>query len=134
MRMGRRPPRRVNVVAVAGAAGSGEQEGGTDADAQWYPNMFEVGWPDVPHRALRNSTAEAREAAGRPPLGRRPGAGDVIAHFADSEPIVRYSTAASMVDTTGDVEACSLWAGQSVALARQPQPAAEIVAELVSGL
>jgi hypothetical protein len=27
-----------------------------------------------------------------------------------------------------------LWAGQSVALARQPQPAAEIVAELVSGL
>jgi hypothetical protein len=31
-------------------------------------------------------------------------------------------------------QAISLWAGQSVALARQPQPAAEIVAELVSGL
>jgi NAD(P)H-dependent flavin oxidoreductase YrpB (nitropropane dioxygenase family) len=39
-----------------------------------------------------------------------------------------------MVGTTGDVEAASLWAGQSVALARQPQTAAEIVAELVSGL
>jgi len=39
-----------------------------------------------------------------------------------------------MVGTTGDVEALSLWAGQSVALARQPQPAAEIVAELVAGL
>jgi hypothetical protein len=36
--------------------------------------------------------------------------------------------------TTGDIEALSLWAGQSVALARQPQPAAEIVAEFVSGL
>jgi len=31
-------------------------------------------------------------------------------------------------------EALSMWAGQSVALARQPQPAAEIVAELVAGL
>jgi nitronate monooxygenase len=39
-----------------------------------------------------------------------------------------------MVDTTGDIEALTLWAGRSVALARQPQPAAEIVAELVSGL
>jgi nitronate monooxygenase len=35
-------------------------------------------------------------------------------------------------DTTGDIEALSLWAGQSVALARRVQPAAEIVASLVS--
>ena len=50
------------------------------------------------------------------------------------EPIVRYSTAAPMVGTTGEVEAVSLGAGQSVALANQPQPAADIVAELVSHL
>ncbi len=105
-----------------------------ETDAQLYPNLFEVGWPDAPHRALRNSTAEAWEAAGRPPLGRRPGAGEVIAHFADGEAIARYETAAPMAGTTGDIEACSLWAGQSVALARQPQTAAEIVAELVSRL
>ena len=48
--------------------------------------------------------------------------------------IVRYEPAPPMVGTTGDIEALSLWAGQSVALARQPQPAAEIVAELVSRL
>jgi len=36
--------------------------------------------------------------------------------------------------TTGDVDALSLWAGQSVALARRVQPAAEIVADLVSRL
>ena len=36
--------------------------------------------------------------------------------------------------TTGEVEALSLWAGQSVALAKRPQPAAEIVAELISHL
>ena len=58
-----------------------------ETDAQLYPNLYEVGWPDAPHRALRNSTAEAWEAAGRPPLGRRPGAGEVIAHFAYGEAI-----------------------------------------------
>ena len=32
---------------------------------------------------------------------------------------------------TGDIEALSMWAGQSVAQARRVQPAADIVAELV---
>ncbi len=105
-----------------------------ETDAQWYANLYEVGWPDAPHRALRNSTAELWEAAGRPPPGSRPGGGEVIAHFASGESILRYEPAAPMVGTTGDIEALSLWAGQSVALARQPQPAADIVAELVSGL
>jgi nitronate monooxygenase len=105
-----------------------------ETDAQWYPDLYAVGWPNAPHRVIRNSTAEKWEAAGRPPLGSRPGEGDVIAHFADGEAIVRYEPAAPMVGTTGDIEALSMWAGQSVALARQPQPAAEIVAELVSGL
>lgn len=41
---------------------------------------------------------------------------------------------APLVGTTGDVEALSLWAGQSVGLARHSKPAAEIVAELVSRL
>ena len=36
--------------------------------------------------------------------------------------------------TTGDIEALSLWAGQSVALARRSQAAADIVAELTSRL
>ena len=102
--------------------------------AQWYPDLYDVGWPDAPHRVLHNSTAEAWEAAGRPATGSRPGEGEVIAHFGSGEPIVRYATAAPMVGTTGDIEALSMWAGQSVALARQPQPAAAIVAELVSRL
>jgi nitronate monooxygenase len=105
-----------------------------ETDPQWYPNLYSVGWPDSPHRALRNSTADAWEAAGRPPLAQRPGAGDVIAHFASGEAIVRYEPAPPMTGTTGDIEALSMWAGQSVALARQPQPAADIVAELTSRL
>ena len=105
-----------------------------ETDPQWYPNLYDVGWPDSPHRALGNSTARAWEAAGRPPDSQRPGAGDVIAHFASGEGIVRYEPAPPMVGTTGDIEALSMWAGQSVALARKPQSAAEIVTELTSRL
>jgi nitronate monooxygenase len=106
----------------------------SETDAEWYANLYEVGWPDAPHRAIRNSTAEMWEAAGEPPPGSRPGEGEVIAHFASGEEILRYSPAPPLVGTTGEIEALSLWAGQSVALARQSQPAAEIVAELVSRL
>ena len=90
----------------------------TETDAEWYANLYEVGWPDAPHRAIHNSTAEKWEAAGRPPPGSRPGEGQLIAHFASGEPIVRYSPAPPLVGTTGEIEALSLWAGQSVALAR----------------
>ena len=105
-----------------------------ETDPQWYPNLYDVGWPDSPHRALRNSTARAWEAAGRPPDDQRKGAGDIVAHFATGESIVRYEPAPPMVGTTGDIEALSMWAGQSVALAKEPQPAADIVAELTSRL
>jgi nitronate monooxygenase len=105
-----------------------------ETDAEWYADLYDVGWPDAPHRALHNSTAEAWEEAGRPPSGSRPGEGEVIAHFPSGEQIVRYEPGAPMVGTTGDIEALSLWAGQSVALARRTQPAADIVAELVSAL
>jgi nitronate monooxygenase len=101
-----------------------------ETDPHLYPNLYEVGWPDSPHRALHNSTAREWEAAGRPPLAQRPGAGDVIAHFASGEAIVRYEPAPPMTGTVGEVEALSMWAGQGVALARQAQPAADIVAEL----
>jgi nitronate monooxygenase len=105
-----------------------------ETDPQRYPNLYSVGWPDSPHRALRNSTADTWEAAGRPPLAQRPGADEVIAQFASGEAIVRYEPAPPMAGTTGDIEALSMWAGQSVALAKQPQSAADIVTELTSRL
>jgi nitronate monooxygenase len=105
-----------------------------ETDGHWFPDLYNVGWPNAPHRALYNSTAKAWDAAGRPPLGQRPGEGEVLAHFASGEQIVRYEPAPPMEGTTGEIEPLSLWAGQSVALARQTQPAAEIVAELTSGL
>jgi nitronate monooxygenase len=105
-----------------------------ETEAEWYPNLYDVGWPDSPHRALRNSTARAWEAAGCPPDAQRPGQGDVIAHFASGESIVRYEPAPPMEGTTGDIEALSMWAGQSIGIVREPQTAAEIVSELTSRL
>jgi NAD(P)H-dependent flavin oxidoreductase YrpB (nitropropane dioxygenase family) len=105
-----------------------------ETDAQWYADLYDVGWPNAPHRALRNSTSAMWEAAGSPPLGSRPGEGDVLAHFASGEEIVRYEPGAPMVGTTGEIEALSLWAGQSVALIRETKSCADIVAELVSAL
>jgi nitronate monooxygenase len=104
----------------------------TETDAQWYRDLYAVGWPDTTHRAIRNSTAEIWERAGRPAPGSRPKEGEVLAHFASGEAIVRYEGAPPMVGTTGEIEPLSLWAGQSVALAKQSESAADIVAELVS--
>jgi nitronate monooxygenase len=101
-----------------------------ETDPEWYANLYDVGWPDSPHRALRNSTAEAWDAAERPPPGARPGEGDEVARLASGEPLVRYSAAMALEGTTGDVGALSLWAGQSVGLLRRTQPAADIIAEL----
>ena len=105
-----------------------------ETEAHWYANLYEVGWPDAPHRAIANSTAAAWEAAGRPAPGSRPGEGEVIAWEPSGEPIVRYSSALPLTETTGDIGALSLWAGQGVALATRTQPAAGIIAELTSRL
>ena len=95
----------------------------------FYSCLFDMVWPDAPHRTLRNSTINNWEAAGRPPTGQRPGEGEVIAHQADGRPVVRYS-ASAYAGVTGEVEAMALWAGQGVGLVTRIQPAAEIVREL----
>ena len=41
--------------------------------------VFDIGWPDAPHRVLRNETLATWESAGRPPAGSRPGENVVIA-------------------------------------------------------
>jgi nitronate monooxygenase len=104
----------------------------TETEAEWYPDLYNVGWPDASHRAIRNSTSALWEAAGRPASGSRPREGEVLAHLAAGEAIVRYEPAPPMVGTSGEIEPLSQWAGQSVALANRSQPAAEIVAELVA--
>jgi nitronate monooxygenase len=105
-----------------------------ETEALWFADLFDGGWPDAPHRALRNATIDDWEAAGRPAAGSRPGEGDQVATRSDGSGIPRYASLTPVEGLDGDIDAMSLWAGQSVALARRVQPAAEIVAELVSRL
>jgi nitronate monooxygenase len=105
-----------------------------ETDTEWFADLFDQGWPNAPHRALRNTTVAAWEAAGRPPSGARPAEGEEIARRPDGTPLTRYSAATPARGTEGDIEGLSLWAGQGVALATSVQPAAEIVAELVARL
>jgi NAD(P)H-dependent flavin oxidoreductase YrpB (nitropropane dioxygenase family) len=95
-----------------------------------HTRLFDVKWPNAPHRALRNKTYRAWEAAGRPPSGQRPGEGEVIANSPARGPVMRYQSYTPSVDATGDIEALSLWAGQGVGLVSTVRPAAEIVREI----
>jgi len=98
----------------------------------YYTSLFDGGWPDAPHRVLRNSTVEAWELAGRPASGQRPGEEDEIAARGDGAPVKRYASATPHASMTGDIEALPNWAGQGVGLVTRVQPAAEIVDELVA--
>jgi len=101
-----------------------------ETDTIYLDNLFDVRWPNAPHRTLRNKTVEAWEAAGRPASGQRPGEGEVIATSRSSGPIVRYQSYTPGPDVEGDIDALSLWAGQSVGLVSKLQPAGEIVREI----
>ena len=97
--------------------------------------IFTVGWPDAPHRALRNRTVLAWEAAGSPPEGSRPGEGEVIGTRHEpwgDFPMRRYEVGMVTPTFEGAVELAVMWAGQSVDGVRSVCPAAEIVASLVA--
>ncbi len=102
----------------------------TEAQTEWYSDLYDVSWPDAPHRALKNSTSEKWGRTNRPETGERPDEGEVIGHRPTGEPVVRYQSYTPMSGTTGNVEAMSLWSGQGVALVRKVMPAAEIVNEI----
>lgn len=95
-----------------------------------YSSLFDGGWPNAPHRVLRNSTVAAWEAAGSPPTGKRPGEGEIVARFPDA-PIARYSDVPPLPGMTGNVEALPHYAGQGVGLVTQVKPAREIIRDLI---
>lgn len=103
----------------------------SENDTAHFDNLFDIGWPDAPHRVLKNSTTAMWEKAGRKPPGQRPGEGDVLATSDRGGNILRYQSVSPGDGLTGDIEAISMWSGQGVSLVRKVQPAAEIVSEIV---
>ena len=95
-----------------------------------YSSVFDSGWPNAPHRTLRNSTFTNWEASGSPPGGARPNEGEGIASWANGTPITRYSAELPGPEVTGEVEAMALYAGQSTGLVSRLQSAHDIVKEM----
>jgi NAD(P)H-dependent flavin oxidoreductase YrpB (nitropropane dioxygenase family) len=86
---------------------------------------FSVWWPDAPHRVLR-SAIDAAEATQEAVVGEVDlGEGAV--------PLPRWCVFAPTRETKGRIDAMALYAGESVTHVTDVRPAAEIVAELVSG-
>jgi nitronate monooxygenase len=93
-------------------------------------NLFDVGWPDAPHRVLRTAVVEEWERAGRPISGRRPGEGQPVAMLRRSGiemPIAKYSVMSPSTFIDGDVESMAFYAGQSCGTVNDILPAGEIV-------
>jgi nitronate monooxygenase len=98
----------------------------------YHGTVFDGGWPDAPHRTLRNRTVDGWLEAGSPPTGQRPGEGDVLATDAQGEPVLRYQSTSPREGLSGDIDALSLWAGQSVGLVHEVLPVREIVDRLAT--
>ncbi len=97
--------------------------------------LFNIGWPEAPHRVLRTQTVERWESAGRPPSGSRPGEGEVLAQSrrADIEiPLVNYTVMPPTDYIEGDVNGLPFYAGQSCSLVREVLPASEIVRRIAT--
>ena len=98
-----------------------------------YGGLFDVGWPDAPHRVLRNRVVAEWEEAGSPQPGSRPGEGTTIGTsrrpWGDHE-WRRYASGMLTPDFGGDPEYAPMWAGESCGLVNSIQPAADIVRDL----
>ena len=75
---------------------------------------FQDGAPAAIHRALRNRTFLRWEAAGCPPIGNRPGEGDILATRPDGTKIARYSFATPLQGFEGAITDLAMYAGQGV--------------------
>lgn len=107
---------------------------GTATDTVYAESLFDVWWPNAPHRVLRNAAVRDWEAAGRPPSGRRPGEGSIIGtrtRAGKTVEIQRYTSIMPTPEFSGDLESVPFWAGQSCSLVREIKPAAQIVRDMV---
>jgi len=101
----------------------------SESDTIYLSDLFNVGWPNAPHRVLRNSTVKNWEAAGRIAPGQGPGEGEIIATSRSRGNVMRYQSFSAGPNTEGDID-LPLWSGQGAALVRKVQPAAEILHEI----
>jgi NAD(P)H-dependent flavin oxidoreductase YrpB (nitropropane dioxygenase family) len=99
-----------------------------------YTGLFDLGWPDAPHRVLRNTAFTEWEAAGRPASGQRPGEGTMVGTVSlagTTQEVPKYGALMPISSFRGDMESIALLAGESCSLVHDIKPAAQIVHEVV---
>lgn len=95
-------------------------------------DLYDVGWRKAPHRTLKSETSRLWNDAGRPASGTRPNEHEVVAQSTGKGDIVRYSSSTPNKQTSGNIEALSMWAGQGVGLVKTRQSAGDITRELAA--
>lgn len=108
---------------------------GAQAADTIHTTLFDIGWPNAPHRVLRTEVVQEWERAGRPAPGQRPGEGTTIVtmHRSDVEvPLVNYTVMGPADYTDGQVERLAFYAGQSCSLVHEILPAGEIVRRIAT--
>ncbi len=96
----------------------------------FHTTLFDVGWPDAPHRVLRTGLVKRWEDAGRPASGARPGEGEVSTQSRRTDieiPLVSYTVMPPTDYIDGSLDGLPFYAGQSCSLVREVLPAGEIV-------
>jgi nitronate monooxygenase len=101
-----------------------------ESDTQ-YLSLFDGGWPNAPHRVLRNSAVDAWNNAGQPRRGSRPNENETIGHSASGEEVLLYDDTPPVSGMSGNWEACALYAGESTGVINEVKPAGAIVIEIV---
>jgi NAD(P)H-dependent flavin oxidoreductase YrpB (nitropropane dioxygenase family) len=96
---------------------------GAHAQDTAYTEAFSATWPKAPHRVLRSCVAAAEANTNEI-------VGEIPSLDGTRFPITRFSADVATRETTGAIEAMSLWAGESVGGVNRVQPAAEKVREL----
>lgn len=108
----------------------------TAEDTVYTDDLYDVWWPDAPHRTLRNRTFAEWEAARRPPSGHRPGEGSIVgtrrSNAGDPIEWPRYATGMITPEFEGDIDLPPMWAGESCSVVTEVKPAGQIVRDLVA--
>ena len=98
-----------------------------DSGESVITRAFSAGVPNLPHRVLQRSLDGVERA-------RSQTVGSVLTRDGRRRTLPRYCSETATRDFDGDVEAMPFYAGVSVGRVRAVMPAAEIVAELASGV
>lgn len=78
--------------------------------------LFGNGWPDAPHRVLRNRAYEDWQRAGEAAIGKRPGEGRIIGHAemaGGAFDLARFTVNPPVLGVSADLEELPLYAGES---------------------